>query len=413
MNLMSDVFRLSRAKSSFHKLLVTAVIAQALALALGLWLEQKLIDSSATQIHSRLRIVRSGQGSGEAPQGEDREQKLSEAGASQITSNRLAFKFIVFAWICVFQSVIAYLVLARWNAIRDRQNAADANAYAKQNHDLVRTRDAVIFGLAKLAESRDPDTGHHLERIATYALRLATAMQRHPCFAEEITSRFLKLLGVSSALHDIGKVGVEDAILLKPGRLTEEERQKIQRHTLLGGECIKQIESRLGSSNFLEMAREIALYHHERWDGTGYPKRLAGEQIPLAARIIAVADVYDALSVVRVYKKAFSHHKCVRMIFDGAGTQFDPRIVEVFLSIEAEFQQCAEEMSDYREADFEPDSSDGAVMTPQQEQLLARLIASDKFCTVDTLLVPAGNCENLNTMIYSPDFHNANKREEP
>ncbi|MDB5390541.1 MAG: rpfG 4 [Planctomycetaceae bacterium] len=397
MNFVTDLLRLNRGKSNLHALFVMAALGQALALAMGLWLEQKLIDSSAawkiTQ-HSN-QNTESGTSGGLVPTTAD--EVITES------SSLFNVKLIVFLWICIAQAVIAYLILARWNTARALQQAADANAFAKQNHDLVRTRDAVIFGLAKLAESRDPDTGHHLERIAIYSTRLADAMRRHPHFASEITPSFLKLLGISSALHDIGKVGVEDAILLKPGRLTDSERQKIQQHTLLGGDCIEQIESRLGASNFLEMAREIALYHHERWDGTGYPKGLVAEQIPLAARIIAVADVYDALSVKRVYKNAFSHEKCVRIIRDGAGTQFDPYVVEVFLQIEAQFRQCAEEMSDLIVTDEVRDPDPTAVMTPEQEQFLARLIVSEKYCTVDTLLEPAGRTEAIEaTKYYTP-----------
>jgi HD-GYP domain-containing protein (c-di-GMP phosphodiesterase class II) len=384
MNFISEIFRANRRKSDLHLLFIAAAIGQALALAMGLWLEQKLIDSSAAWTKSQQAVSAHASAEPHNPLADSTDEILT--GGSVL----MTVKVIAFFWICVSQVIIAYLILARWNTARMQQQTADANAFAKQNHDLVRTRDAVIFGLAKLAESRDPDTGHHLERIALYSTRLADAMRRHPRFASEITPTFLKLVGISSALHDIGKVGVEDAILLKPGRLTDIERQKIQQHTLLGGDCIEQIESRLGASNFLEMAREIALYHHERWDGTGYPTGLAAEQIPLAARIIAVADVYDALSVRRVYKKAFSHDKCVRIIREGAGTQFDPHVVEVFLEIEAEFRRCAEEMSDQIIAGDDPDADETAVMTPEQEQFLARLIVSEKYCTVDTLLVPAG-----------------------
>ena len=130
--------------------------------------------------------------------------------------------------------------------------------------DLLRTRDAVIFGLARLAESRDPETGDHLERVALYATRLASALRRDPRYRGQLTSSFVKLIGISSALHDIGKVGVEDSILLKPGELEEAERRMMQLHAEIGGKCVCEIESRLGRSNFLQMAREIAFCHHER-----------------------------------------------------------------------------------------------------------------------------------------------------
>lgn len=380
---MSTVFRFTLGRHDLRLLFITAMAGQAIALGIGLWLEQKLVDSVVSM---RLQEAASSNRDNRPPIKGVPPVAQSVDHGSQITT----IKITAFCWICFSQAAIAYLIVSRWNRGRVRQETADARMFAQQNQDLLRTRDAVIFGLAKLAESRDPDTGHHLERIAIYSNRLAEAMRRHPHFADEITPTFMKLLGVSSALHDIGKVGVEDAILLKPGRLTDEERQKIQQHTVFGGRCIEQIEARLGTSNFLSMAREIALYHHERWDGTGYPHRLQGTEIPLAARIIAVADVYDALSVRRVYKEPFRHEKCVRIIREGAGTQFDPRIVEVFLQIESEFRRYALEMSDMCFPDEESATDSLPAMTPEQERILERVMTVEKFCARDSQLVSVG-----------------------
>jgi len=244
---------------------------------------------------------------------------------------------IAFFWTWTLSSVSTCLMSARLDSEELSRKAQSEHDALRSAQDLLRTRDAVIFGLAKLAESRDPETGHHLERISLYSTRLANALRMLPQYHRIITPGFVRLLGISSVLHDIGKVGLEDTVLLKPGRLNEEERRKMQEHTLVAGECLKEIEQRLGESNFLQTAREIALYHHERWDGTGYPTGLAGEDIPLAARIVTVADVYDALASKRVYKDAFPHEECVRLIREGAGTQFDPELVNVFLSIEADF----------------------------------------------------------------------------
>lgn len=207
------------------------------------------------------------------------------------------------------------------------------------NGELVRTRDAVIFGLAKLAESRDTDTGFHLERISAYSTRLAQALRRDPRFRGQVSAQFIRDIGVCSALHDIGKVGVEDAILLKPGPLSPAERTRMQEHARIGAECLGQIERRLGQANFLETAREIALLHHEKWDGTGYPQGLSGNAIALSARIVAIADVYDALSVARCYKDPMPHEKCVDIIRSEAGKHFDPAIVDVFLSVQGEFER--------------------------------------------------------------------------
>jgi len=169
-------------------------------------------------------------------------------------------------------SIVAVSLLAGRMGILDTNKKADVDHDALRNvQDLLRTRDAVIFGLAKLAESRDPETGHHLERISLYTTQLASALRPYPKYQRTITPTFVRLLGISSVLHDIGKVGVEDTVLLKPGKLTKNEFLRMQQHTIVAGECLREIEQRLGASNFLQTAREIALHHHERWDGKGYP----------------------------------------------------------------------------------------------------------------------------------------------
>jgi HD-GYP domain-containing protein (c-di-GMP phosphodiesterase class II) len=250
-----------------------------------------------------------------------------------------------FVWTCGMQGVVVYLVLSKIKVELDHKRAQSEEATLSHRQQLVQTRDAVIFGLAKLAESRDADTGEHLERISCYATQMASALRRHPKFREQVSPLFVRLIGISSALHDIGKVGVQDAILLKPGKLTDAERAEMQRHPIIGGECLQQIERRLGNSNFLQMAREIALYHHERWDGQGYPGKSAGDDIPLAARIVAIADVYDALSVRRVYKDALPHERCVDIIKSESGKHFDPELVGVFVKLEKQFQEIASRFS--------------------------------------------------------------------
>jgi len=246
-----------------------------------------------------------------------------------------------FVWTIGLQSIVAFLVLSRLSTVHEERESRSYEENLMRSKELLRTRDAVIFGLAKLAESRDPDTGQHLERIAMYATRLASGLRRHARYRDVVTPTFVRTIGISSALHDIGKVGVEDAVLLKPGRLSDEERFHMQIHPILGGECISQIEQQLGNSNFLAMAREIAFCHHERWDGEGYPVGLVGEEIPLSARIVSIADVYDALASRRVYKDAFPHEKCVEMILQESGKQFDPQLVEVFLTIQEQFREVA------------------------------------------------------------------------
>ena len=204
-------------------------------------------------------------------------------------------------------------------------------------------RSATILGLAKLAEYRDEGTGTHLERIREYARILAVQLAENPRLAGRIDQQYIDDIYQSSILHDIGKVSTPDALLLKPGELTEEEFDIIKRHTVMGGNALKAIESQIEGKSFLAMGKEIAYNHHEKWDGSGYPKGLKGEEIPLSARIIAVADVYDALTTKRFYKEAYSHEKAKSMIIRLKGQHFDPEIVDAFVAIEAEFNRVRKE----------------------------------------------------------------------
>jgi PAS domain S-box-containing protein len=212
-------------------------------------------------------------------------------------------------------------------------------------------RTATILGLAKLAEYRDEGTGTHLERIREYARILTVQLAKNPKFRGFIDQQYIDDIYQSSILHDIGKVGTPDALLLKPGELTEEEFEIIKRHTLMGGNAIRAIESQIEGKSFLAMGREIAYNHHEKWDGSGYPKGLKGEAIPLSARIIALADVYDALTTKRFYKEAYSHDKARDMIFALKGKHFDPDMVNAFTTVAEKFNQVRKEKLK-EEADF-------------------------------------------------------------
>ena len=274
-----------------------------------------------------------------------REAGAPKPTAAMITRSLPVGAAVAFLWIAGLQGIGSYIVMARMSEAPRAKRVTVDEEELRRAQDLVRTRDAVIIGLAKLAEARDPDTGQHLDRIGLYCTSMASSLRRHPEYRQIVSAGFVRLIRVSSALHDIGKVGIEDAILLKPGRLTRAERAKMQEHTLLGEKCLEQIEQQLGTSNFLEMAREIALHHHEHWDGSGYPFGLKGEQIPLAARIAAIADVYDALAFKRVYKPSLPHEKCVDIIRTGAGNHFDPKLVEVFLETEMQLREIARSYS--------------------------------------------------------------------
>jgi putative two-component system response regulator len=203
---------------------------------------------------------------------------------------------------------------------------------------LLETQDVTIFALAKLAESRDPETGKHLERVQGYCRVLAQKMMSMGNWPE-VDASFVNLIYKTSALHDIGKVGIPDAILLKPGRLSPTEFEVMKTHTDLGAETLALAAQQRPGVGFLEMSRQIAMSHHEKWDGSGYPEGLSGRDIPLAARIVAIADVYDALTSRRLYKEAFSHDRSCGIIFEGAGNHFDPELVEVFRAVADEFAE--------------------------------------------------------------------------
>ena len=191
-----------------------------------------------------------------------------------------------------------------------------------------------------------PETGKHLERVQDYCRLLAESLAELPKYRDAITPGFIETLVRSSPLHDIGKVGVPDHILLKPGALSPEEFVIMKRHSNIGGDTIKALFKEGHQQDFLEMAMEIAYHHHEKFDGSGYPDGLRSTDIPLAARILALADVYDALTTVRVYKKAKSHREAYEIILKGGGSHFDPDVVDAFCLREQEFEKLASELAD-------------------------------------------------------------------
>lgn len=212
--------------------------------------------------------------------------------------------------------------------------------------DVRQTRDATIKALVSLSAKRDNETGLHLLRTQIYVEKLARELEKTSKRSAEIDAAFIGELVASAPLHDIGKVGVPDAILTKPGKLTDDEFSIMKTHAAIGADAIASADQAVEGSSFLEMAQDIARSHHERWDGRGYPDGLSGEAIPLAARIMAVADVYDALRSKRVYKPPMSHRDATRIIVEGRGTQFDPEVVDAFSRIEACFEAVAEKHGD-------------------------------------------------------------------
>jgi putative two-component system response regulator len=211
----------------------------------------------------------------------------------------------------------------------------------------LETRDLAIFALAKLAESRDPETGAHLERMRCYASVLARRLADSPKLGDQINADYARMIYLTSPLHDIGKVGIPDSVLLKAGRLSNWEFEVMKRHTLIGAETLNAALRQHPSAAFLRLGRDIALSHHERWDGGGYPHGLAGLEIPLCGRIVALADVYDALTSKRSYKEAFAHELTRSILVEEAGTHFDPDVVEAFLACENEFVQIREKFAEH------------------------------------------------------------------
>ncbi|HEX4150434.1 MAG TPA: HD domain-containing phosphohydrolase [Pirellulales bacterium] len=216
----------------------------------------------------------------------------------------------------------------------------------------LESRDVVIFSLAKLAEARDPETGAHLERIREYCRVIGQHLCKLDAFRDEIDGDFVQMLYLTSPLHDIGKVGIPDNVLLKPGALTREEFEIMKQHAAIGGATLSAAAAAHPEARYLQMARDIALSHHEKFDGNGYPAGLRGKQIPLCGRIVALADVYDALTTPRVYKPAYSHDVAKSIILEGRGTHFDPVMVEAFLANEAAFILIRERFEDAETANL-------------------------------------------------------------
>jgi putative two-component system response regulator len=236
------------------------------------------------------------------------------------------------------------LMAQKAELVRFNNNLQDmVNAKIKT---VVELQDTLLMAMAELVECRDDVTGRHIERARSYLAVLIDAMRRQGLFAAEVSTWNIKLVLQSAQLHDVGKIAVKDGILNKLGKLSNEEFEEIKRHAAFGGALIEKIIRHTNERAFLEYAKIFALTHHERWDGSGYPNGLRGEDIPLLGRLMAIADVYDALRSARPYKDAYPHEEAVKIIRDGRGTHFDPRLVDLFVSVAGEFEKIADAMSE-------------------------------------------------------------------
>jgi putative two-component system response regulator len=256
----------------------------------------------------------------------------------------------------------AVLLRARVGACLDKKRLHDRedrlrrelHEYGQRLEDRVRSQVeeitsaqlSTIFAMSKLAESKDPETGAHLDRMREYCRVLAGRLAALDKYKSVITRSFVDAIYAASPLHDVGKVGVPDEILLKPGRLSDKEWVEMKRHTLIGAATLRAVNDQHPGNFFLQMGVQIAEAHHEKWDGSGYPHGLRGDAIPLPARILALGDVYDALTSVRCYKEAFTHEQSRQIILDGRGRHFDPDVIDAFLECEGEFLRIRSEFQD-------------------------------------------------------------------
>ncbi|HOO29242.1 MAG TPA: HD domain-containing protein, partial [Lachnospiraceae bacterium] len=219
----------------------------------------------------------------------------------------------------------------------------------ERTQELLLTQEATIEALACLAEYRDPETGGHIKRTKNYIKVMAERLKEMPEYKEELTDEVIGLLYMSAPLHDIGKIGIRDEILMKPGKLTEEEFEEMKTHCNIGYSALKSASKKLGENSFLKYAMEFSKFHQEKWDGSGYPDGIAGKEIPLSGRMMALADVYDALISKRVYKPPYSHEKAVRIIQEEKGLHFDPELVDIFMELQEKFREIAIEYADFTE----------------------------------------------------------------
>jgi PAS domain S-box-containing protein len=283
--------------------------------------------------------------------------RLCETGETKYT-------YASYSWIKnSTDDIVAYSIMERdfTDRVKLENKLRDAFIQIKE------TQSAAILGFARLTEYRDKDTGKHLDRIQNYTKVLASELRNLSKYGDYITDNYIEDLCLSSVLHDIGKIGIEDAILLKKGRLSKTEFEQIKRHVTIGGEALRSVDREIERESFLTIGKEVAYYHHEWWNGTGYPDGKREEEIPLSARIVAVADVYDALTTNRPYKKALDHEQAVRQIVSESGTHFDSEVVDAFvrrnedfrrIKMFGDFQEHPESIDDIMRSTFSVDLDD-------------------------------------------------------
>lgn len=316
-----------------------------------------LLVSGAASVHEGVRAIRTlgpGDGFGEMAMLDDQPRAATitaQEPCTLLSLDRESFDFLVGS-----RPEVSRAMLQGLTANLRSNTEAMAQDYAlqleleqkiqEQLRSLAAAQLAVIFSMSKLAESRDTDTGLHLERVREYSRILALELARRNHVAEANPEEFVELVYRASPLHDIGKVAIPDSILLKPGKLTPEEFEVMKTHPECGAKTLRQVAAQYPENRLVSVGIEIAESHHEKWDGTGYPQGKSGLGIPLSARIVAVADVYDALTSRRPYKEPFPPERARQLIVEGRGAHFDPMIVDAFLAVEPEFLAVARSLGD-------------------------------------------------------------------
>jgi putative two-component system response regulator len=267
----------------------------------------------------------------------DRVKAFSVGGVDYITKP--------FQYEEVLARVDAHLKISNLQCELEKHNLNLEELVKEKIKELYESQMATILALSELAESRDDDTGKHLDRVQIYCKRLAMELSKNDNYRDIINKSYIDNIFFASPMHDIGKVAIPDSILLKPGKLTFDEFEIMKTHTTLGANTLENVRKKYPVNAFINMGIGIAHYHHERWDGSGYPEGLSGEEIPLSARIMSIADVYDALRSKRSYKEPFSHDDSCDIIMKGSGTQFDPVIIEAFKELQDAFKSESEKHS--------------------------------------------------------------------
>jgi putative two-component system response regulator len=242
--------------------------------------------------------------------------------------------------------VATHLSMSKMRAQLQQHNRNLGQLVAEKVKEINDAQIGTIYALAKLAENRDNETGKHVDRVQSYTKVLAESMRECPQYKDRINEEYVMDLFYTTPLHDIGKVAIPDRILLKPGPLDPQEFEIMKTHTVLGVKTLDTIHKKYPNNTLLTMGVAVTRSHHEKWDGSGYPDGLSGEAIPLAGRIMAIADVYDALRSQRVYKEQFSHEKACRIMIEGRGSHFDPGIVDVFQSVAPDFNDISIHLND-------------------------------------------------------------------